>query len=204
MPRRFPAQQPCFMFFMSREAFRRSHRGSLSSRSLAAPCPTTRTSSSRAALARPKTRESRQGEARGRPMQTRPGRTALHGALPTSAPGRSHPRAFSSLVCESIPFASDTLVASSGLVSVGARLGRESHALTRRPPRPVPRGLVKGMRIPDPGCLPSSVATRVPLAPKHERNHVAFNEARRSRDEDRRAKVNRPPFATSGLLRLRA
>jgi len=72
--------------------------------------------------------------ARGRPTQTRLGRTALHGALPTSAPGRSRARALSSLVLESIPLASGTPVASSELMSVGF------HAVARRPPRPVPRG----------------------------------------------------------------
>jgi len=35
-------------------------------------------------------------------------------------------------------------------------------------------GLVKGVRIPDPGCLPSAVTTHTPPVPKHERNRVAF------------------------------
>jgi len=65
-------------------------------------------------------------------------------------------------------------------------------------------GLVKGARIAGPGCLPSSVATRIPSGPKRGRNHVAFARARRSRDEDRRTEANRPPFAAGGPLRLRA
>jgi hypothetical protein len=64
--------------------------------------------------------------------------------------------------------------------------------------------LVKGARIAGPGCLPSSVATRIPSGPKRGRNHVAFARARRSRDEDRRTEANRPPFAAGGTLRLRA
>lgn len=65
-------------------------------------------------------------------------------------------------------------------------------------------GLVKGARTPGPGCLPSSVATRIPPGPKRGRNHLAFAQARRSRDEDRRTEANRPPLAASGPLRLRA
>jgi len=116
---------------------------------------------------------SRHREARGRPMQTRLGRTALHGALPTSAPGRSCAGAFSSLVRESDPFASDTPVASSVLVGLGRCYAVPTLWLGGRQDR-FRGGLVKGVRIPDPGCLQSSVATRIPAAPKHGRNHVAF------------------------------
>jgi len=122
---------------MSRAApFGGARGGSLSSRNLAAPCSTTRTSRSRAApvVAKMCDARGRRLRARGRPTQTRLGRTALHGAFPTSALGRSAARALSSLVFESIPLASDTPVASSELMSVGA------HAVARRPPRPVPRG----------------------------------------------------------------
>jgi len=117
---------------------------------------------------------SRQREARGRPMQTRLGRTALHGAFPTSAPGRSCAGAFSSLVRESSPFASDTPVASSVLLGGGGRCyAVPSLWLGGRQDR-FRGGLVKGVRIPDPRCLPSSVATRIPATPKRGRNHVAF------------------------------
>jgi len=116
---------------------------------------------------------SRQREARGRPMQTRLGRTALHGAFPTSAPGRSRAGAFSSLVRESNPFASDTLVASSVLVGLGRCYAVPTLWLGGRQDR-FRGGLVKGVRIPDPECLPPSVATCIPAAPKHGRNHVAF------------------------------
>jgi len=37
-------------------------------------------------------------------------------------------------------------------------------------------GLVKGVRFADPGCLPPTDATRIPPAPKHERNRAAFTE----------------------------
>jgi len=117
--------------------------------------------------------QSRHREARGRPVQTRLGRTALHGAFPTSAPGRSCARAFSSPVCESSPFASDTPVASSVLVGAGRCYAVPTLWLGGRQDR-FRGGLVKGVRIPDPGCLPSSVATHIPAAPKHGRNHVAF------------------------------
>jgi len=116
---------------------------------------------------------SRHQEARGRPMQTRLGRTALHGALPTSAPGRSCARAFSSPVRESSPFASDTPVASSVLVGASRCYPVPTLWLGGRQDR-FRGGLVKGVRIPDPECLPPSVATRIPAAPKHGRNHVAF------------------------------
>jgi len=105
--------------------------------------------------------------ARGRPMQTRPGGTALHGAPPTSAPGRSRPRALSSLGLESIPVASDTLVASS-LHAAWGRQANPTRWLEGRQDRFRER-LVKGVRFPDPGCLPSPVATRAAFVPRRER-----------------------------------
>jgi hypothetical protein len=106
-------------------------------------------------------------------MQTRLGRIALHGAFLTSALGRSCARAFSSPVRESSPLASDTPVASSVLVGLGRCYAVPTLWLGGRQDR-FRGGLVKGVRIPDPGCLQSSVATRIPAAPKHGRNHVAF------------------------------
>jgi hypothetical protein len=35
---------------------------------------------------------------------------------------------------------------------------------------------VKGVRFADPECLPPVVTTRIPPAPKHERNRAAFSE----------------------------
>jgi hypothetical protein len=58
-------------------------------------------------------------EARGHPMQTRLGRTALHGALPTSALGTRPRDGVFFRHAPRIPLASDTPVASSGLVGVG-------------------------------------------------------------------------------------
>jgi len=56
--------------------------------------------------------------------------------------------------------------------------------------------LVKGVRFPGPRCLPSEDEPHAPPAPKRERSCVTSIEAGRSRDEDRRASMVRPPFAT--------
>lgn len=60
--------------------------------------------------------------------ETRLGRSSLHGALLTSAPGRPGARTFSFLVRESIPFASGTPVASLGLVRADRRFRRAGRA----------------------------------------------------------------------------
>jgi hypothetical protein len=66
-------------------------------------------------------------------------------------------------------------------------------------------GLVKGVRFPDPRCLPSPEAPHI-LALTEVRTSPAmpWSIARRSRDEDRRASTNRLPFTTIKTLRLRA
>jgi hypothetical protein len=55
---------------------------------------------------------------------------------------------------------------------------------------------VKGVRFHGPRCLPSADGPHAPFAPKHERCCVTSIEAGRSRDEDRRASMVRPLFAT--------
>jgi hypothetical protein len=131
--RRFPAQRPR----SSGDPFqcRFEDRVPLFPEPVLRPAPrsTTRTSI-RVLLGSSEDARGRHPRARGRQAQTRLGRIALHGAVPTSARGRSRARALSSLVFESIPRASDTLVAFSVLVSVGC------HAVARGPPRSVPRG----------------------------------------------------------------
>jgi len=165
--RRFPAQRPNPVRCLAAASEGRSRPGALRLR--ARP----RERLLRVLLRPSGDARSRHREARGRPMQTRLGRTALHGALPTSAPGRSCVRAFSSPVRESSPFASDTPVASSVLVGLGRCYAVPTLWLGGRQDR-FRGGLVKGVRIPDPGCLPSSVAMCIPAAPKHGRNHIAF------------------------------
>jgi len=79
-----------------------------------------------------------------------------------------------------------------------------SHAVARRPPRSVSR--VPRERRAQCRSRVSFLVSRYahPAGPKRGRNRVAFAKARRSRDEDRRTEANRPPFAVSGPLRLRA
>jgi hypothetical protein len=153
-------------------------------------------------FARPETRAAGNGRLGAARCKTRPGRTALHGALLTSAPGRSWPRALSSLGRRSLPFASDTLVASSALVGVGAV--RQSHAVARRPPRSVPRG-PRERRAHSRSRVPSTVSRDAHSVRAEARTRPRrLRRARRSRDEDRRTQANRPPFAAGGLLRSRA
>jgi len=59
-------------------------------------------------------------------------------------------------------------------------------------------GPVKGVRFPDPRCLPPAVATRIPPRRSADETTQPSSIARRSRDEDRRPSKNRPPFAASG------
>jgi len=177
-------------------------RGSLSSRSLSAPCPTTRTSASRAAS----------------PVRRRAPQATGGSGPPAAKRDRGEPR-FTARFSLRRPvdrsrgrlLPSDVDRSRSPLTPLSppprswawGPSGSPTRWLGGRQDRLRP-GLVKGARIPDPGCLPPSVATRIPSGPKRGRDHVAFAKARRSRDEDRRAEANRPPFAAGGLLRSRA
>jgi len=124
-------------------------------------------------------------------MQTRLGRTALHGALPTSA--------FGPFECEGVFFPRSRIASRAPLALLSPSFREEDQTGSAG-------CLVKGVRFPGPKCLPSPVATRIPLGPKPERNREAFTSVRRSRDEDRRARVNHPPFyrTAAELPRLRA
>jgi len=92
-------------------------------------------------------------------MRTRPGRTALHGAFPTSATGRPARGGVFFRRARPRPTASDTPVASS---VPGAR-ARFSSSVTLRFGGRRDRfrgGLVKGVRFTDPGCLPPAGVKR--------------------------------------------
>jgi len=102
------------------------------------------------------------------------------GTRACSSPGRAE------------PFASDTPVAASSLQR-GKPWGNPTLSFGRRQDR-FRGGLVKGVRIPDPECLPSTGATCAASRAETRGGHVAFMSARRSRDEDRRASMNPPPF----------
>jgi hypothetical protein len=160
VPRRFPAQQP-----RPDDAFRRSSEGHSrpgASRLRARP----RERLFRAPRRPSEDRRSGHREARGRPMRTRPGRIALHDAAPTSAPGRSSRGGvlFRRVKVE-IPVASDTLVASSSPLC-GRFFPAPAHGLEGRQDW-FRGGLVKGVRMTSPGCLPPTDTTHIPLA-KHE------------------------------------
>jgi len=177
-------------------------RGSLSSRSLSAPCPTTRTSASRAAS--PVRRRAPQATGGSGPPaanetgENRASRRASHfGARSIVAEGvfspRNADRSRSPLTPLSPPPCSWAWGPSG-----------KSHAVARRPPRSVSR--VPRERRAQCRSRVSFLVSRYahPAGPKRGRNRVAFAKARRSRDEDRRTEANRPPFAVSGPLRLRA
>lgn len=93
-------------------------------------------------------------------MQTRLGRIPLHDAIPTLAPGlRGIDGAFSS------PSRVRPIRRWHSCRLLRPRACGKSNGRFRRPPRSVPRRLVKGVRISDRECLSSSVATRTALEP---------------------------------------
>jgi len=199
-------EHPCSVVFPAQRRLARPSRDARSHRhsrpgGLAAPCSFTRTSPAFAASrpSWPVRKRATRGAGRlgARRCKRDWGEPRFTARFPLRRSGDSEARAFSSHAHESIPFASGTPVASFALDCVAM-------------PHPWLEGrrdrfrgdLVKGVRFPDPEYLPPSVATRIPLGPKLEPNHEAFTFARRSRDEDRRARVNRPPF-TCGAAPLR-
>jgi len=89
--------------------------------------------------------------------------------------------------------------------STWAAFWGESHVLARRPPRPVPRGPRERRAHSRSGV--SSIGSRcahLARAEARTKPRLVHRSRRRSRDEDRRASMNRPPFTTRGPLRLRA
>ena len=131
--RRFPAQQPSPC-----DAFRRIARGLLSSQSLAAPCPSTRTSLFARRSARPEDSVKRAPGSSGPPDANEAGENRASRRGPHFGAGRlSRGGVFFRRVKIEIPVASDTLVASS-LPLCGRFFRPRTRA--RRPPRPVPRG----------------------------------------------------------------
>ena len=169
VPRRFPAQRPnpC-------DAFRRIARGSLSSQSLAAPCSSTRTSLSRAAP--PVRRQVARAPGSSGPPdaneagEDRASRRGPHfGARTIVTRWRFLPP------CEIETLSPLTPLSPPPCRCAGRFSAEPAHGLEGRQDR-FRGGLVKGVRIADPGCLPPTDATHIPAAPRHGRNRVAFSE----------------------------
>jgi len=196
--RRFPARRlgPAMPFDLARP--------SPSSRSLSAPCPSTVASLPPSLLfARGRPREAPGSS--GPPMRNEAGgnrasrRVSHFGARPDEArDGVFFRRAWqwrSPLAPLSPPPGS----------RFAGSLVRWASAVARRPPRPVPRAPRE--RRAHSRSRESSIGSRYAHPVRAEartRPRSLLRSRRRSRDEDRRASKNRSPFATRGLLRLRA
>jgi hypothetical protein len=195
--RRFPAQR------QSRAMPYGAVRVPLSFRSLSVPCSFARTSLFARRFVSPKTREASTGRLGAFRCKRGRGESRFTAQLPLQRPDDVHSVAFSAAArnrCRP-PLAPLSPPPCRRLVS----LFFESQTVARRPPRPVPRGprerrALHRSRVPSAGrCWHASRSRR-------STNETAqpSTKTRRSRDEDRRASLIRPPFAADGLLRLRA
>jgi len=127
--------------------------------------------SSRSSFARPETREADTGWLGAVRCERGRGGSRFTTRSPLRRPFDGYARALSSPASDRIA-ASDTPVASSALVSVG-RAMRSTLWLGGRRDR-FRGGPVKGVRFPDPRCLPSRDTPCNPAAPKCGRTHDAF------------------------------
>jgi len=196
--RRFPAQRLVPARGLSALA-----RVSPSSRSLAAPCSSTPASSLACRSARPKTREPGTGRLGATRCRRDWGEPRFTARFPLRRSALDHATAFSSVTRQGYRSPLTPLSPPPGSWAWAA-FG-ESHALARRPPRPVPRrprerrahsrSRVSSVGSRDAHCARAEARTKPRLVHRSRRP---------SRDEDGRASMNRPPFATGGLLRLRA
>jgi hypothetical protein len=158
----------------------------------------------RRAACRPSARRRRTGhrEARGRSMQVRPGKIAFHGATLTLVTRSVRACGVDSSACPTERPTSDIPVASSE--ALACRIAwRSVRELEGRQDR-FRGGLVKGVRFSDPRCLPSSGASRPPPVPKHVRTVEPSSKCGVHVMRIAASRTNHLPFASNGLLRLRA